>query len=85
MYHRTPHNNVKNILKEGLNCNDNGFICLSFNADSWWDECALFMVNIVGLKPNHIKIWPLDETDEMCLWIDSIAPERLTLIMEEPE
>jgi hypothetical protein len=80
MYHRASWENVDSIQKEGLRANKSGYICLSFNPDSWWKELALFRVDIVGLSPSHLKVWPLEETDEMCIWIDVIPPERLTLL-----
>ena len=76
LYHVTPKENVKSILREGLKRKGFAVYC-SEKPWSWYMEgMAIFKVRITGLR--HKMTTFLPESDEILIWGD-ILPERLFL------
>lgn len=83
LYHVTPKENVKSILKEGLlRCHGehkSAFIFLSEDPDSWIDDgLVLLGVDVAGLNCRLTRPC-IDRTDEICAWGD-IPPDRIKVI-----
>lgn len=76
LYHVTPKENVKSILRDGLKRNGLAVYC-SENPESWWmPDLAIFKVRITGIKSEMTTFAP--ELDEILIWGD-VPPERLSL------
>lgn len=74
LWHVTPEENVKSILRHGLKRKGFAVHC-SENPESWWTpEMAIFKVRITGIKSEMTTFLP--ELDEILIWGD-VPPERL--------
>jgi len=82
LYHATPRENVKSILKNGLlRCHGDhksAFVFLSEDPDSWMDDgLVLLDVDVDGLDC-RLTTPCIENTDEICVWGD-IPPDRIKL------
>lgn len=81
LYHRTPSYNVQPIMEKGLLPTPN-FVCLSTNADSWYNEYSLLAIDIDTFMHDFpdilVKTW-LPELDEVCVW-GKIPAKYITIV-----
>ena len=83
LYHVSPHENIENILREGLKAKDS-FICVSRSPDSWkTKDVTVLEVNIKGMEDIRMSTFPVDETDEILIWTKIITPDRLKIYVSE--
>ena len=76
LYHVTPQENVRSILKEGLKRKGFAVYC-SEKPYSWYrDGMAIFKVRITGLKSEMTTFLP--DSDEILIW-DDVPAERVCL------
>lgn len=77
LYHATTKENVKSILRNGLNRQVAPFVCLSEKPTSWWKPgMEVLRIRITGLK-GDMRTW-LPDSDEINYWGD-INPERISV------